>query len=447
MGSTLSSALLAPILERLAEANREFDSRYAGDSTGRQPVHVVYGGAQRFAFDTAQKFGVLALETIRKYASDARTLAQVTGMDQRIAESIYPLVISKLEREPVEDFRIDFEDGYGSREDGEEDGHARSAAAEVARGLREGTLPPFIGLRIKALTTIPTPRAIRTLDLFLTTVLEESGGALPANFVVTLTKVTLAAQVAALDEILLAIEGRFGLSARSTAVELMIETPQALVNRAGVCQIPVWIEAAQGRCRGIHFGPYDYTSSLNITSADQSLAHPACDFARQHMLAAAAGTGVFISDGPTKLLPLPVHRGRQLTAGQQLDNREAVHRGMRAHSDDIRRALRDGIYQGWDLHPAQLPTRYAATYAFFIEGAPSAAKRLRNFLEDARQATLLGNLFDDAASGQGLLNFFLRGHACGALDENAVAATGLTMEDIRGRSFLRILEARRGSTD
>lgn len=412
------------------EANSRFEARYPGDPTARQPVHVVYGGAQRFRFDTAAKFGKLALETLRQYGSPY------------VPETIHRRVVMKLEREPVEDYRIDFEDGYGSRSDAEEDEHADQAGRELARGFREGTLPPFTGIRIKALTNVLAGRAWRTLERFIDAAVDERGG-LPENFAVTLPKVTVPDQVSVLDEMLSEIERRFEIANR-IAVELMIETPQALINDKGVCAIPAMVEAAGGRCRGIHFGPYDYTSSLNIASTHQSLSHPACDFARQTMLAAVAGTGISVSDGPTKLLPVPVHRGgADLTEAQVAENRAAVNRGMAAHTADIRRALRDGIYQGWDLHPAQLPTRYAATYAFFREGLEAAANRLRNFLDDAQQATLLGNLFDDAASGQGLLNFFLRGHACGALDDADVALTGLTMEEIRGRSFMRILREHR----
>jgi len=55
---------------------------------------------------------------------------------------------------------------------------------------------------------------------------------------------------------------------------------------------------------------------------------------------------------------------------------------------------------------------------------------------------MLGTIFDDAATGQGLLNFFLRGVNCGALTEGEALATGLTLEELRGRSFVKILKAR-----
>ena len=125
-------------------------------------------------------------------------------------------------------------------------------------------------------------------------------------------------------------------------------------------------------------------------------------------------------------------------------NRASVHHAWALHYADVRRSLIQGFYQGWDLHPAQLATRYAAVYAFFLEGLDAAGQRLRNFVAKAAQATLVGDVFDDAATGQGLLNYFLRGINAGALtEEEATARTGLTLEEFRGRSFLRIMEGRK----
>lgn len=416
-------------LTHLIQANAEFDRRYPGASGERQPVHSVYGGAQRFRAGTVAKLGRIACDTLRTYLPDASTLERVTGMSEAVALAVHPRLAAKLQREPVEDFRIDFEDGYGVHNDTEEDNHAAQSSAELVRAMRDGTLPPFIGIRIKSLSAALWQRALKTLDRFLVPVLD-AAGVLPPNFVVTLPKVTVPGQVTALDEALGAIEERFGQPARSTRIELMIETPQVICNERGVCAIPALIEAAHGRCRGLHFGPYDYTSSIGITGSHQSLDHPSCDFARHVMQAATAGTGVFLSDGPTKTIP-------------KADNPEAVHRAMRVHYDDVRRSLHHGYYQGWDLHPAQFPMRYAAVYAFFLEGLESAGERLRNFLDAAAQATTLGTVFDDAASAQGLVNYFLTGWSCGALDESDLAPAGVTLEELRLRSFALIMERRR----
>jgi hypothetical protein len=226
----------------------------------------------------------------------------------------------------------------------------------------------------------------------------------------------------------------------------MIETPQAIINQRGEVALGSLVDAANGRCRSVHFGVYDYTASAGITAAYQTMGHPSCDFARQMMLVSLAGTGVHLSDGATNILPVGPHRtseGEPLSAEQLASNRAAVHGAWRLGFNDNMHSLRTGFYQGWDLHPAQFVTRYAAVFAFFLEGLESASNRLKTFVEKAALASLFGDVFDDAATGQGLLNFFLRGIACGAITEEEALATGLTLDEIRSRSFYKILEGRR----
>jgi len=448
MKQTLSPEDVQMVLAQIGEANRTFAKRYSGDSPRRQPVHTVYGGAQVFQSDSASKLGALAQRALETYAPEPRDLAQVLGLPDELAGRIFERVVSKLEREPVEDFRIDFEDGYGNRPDAEEDGHAESTAVEVAKGLAAGTLPPYIGIRIKPFTEELKRRAIRTLDLFLTALVRETAGSLPGNFVVTLPKVTIPDQAAALAQVLELLERHLGLTERALPFEIMIETPQAVLDETGSASLPRIVGAARGRCVAAHFGTYDYTASLNVTAAYQTMTHPACDFAKAVMQVALAGTGVWISDGATNILPVPPHRsapgGPVLDARQIDENRAAVHAAWKLHYGHVRHSLAHGFYQGWDLHPAQLPTRYAALYAFFLEGLDSASTRLKNFVEKAGQATLVGEVFDDAATGQGLLSHFLRAWSCGAVTEGeAVEKSGLTLDELRGRSFVRILKSRR----
>ena len=407
----------------------------------RQPVHTVYGGAQLFKAETPARLGANALELIRNYTPDAASFARCLGLPEGdFASSVFERTVAKLEREPVEDFRIDFEDGYGYRSDSEEDGHAQSAAKALAQARTKPGFPPFIGIRIKALTEALRARANRTLDLFFQALFAEISQ-LPDNFVVTLPKISEPGQVAELVEILERLESRHGLQPGAVKVELMIETPQAIIDASGSFGIPKLIEAARGRCRGLHFGPYDYAASCEIAAAEQRLDHPACDFARNVMQVSAAGRGVTLSDGPSTILPIPRHRGA-ITEEQAAENRAIVHRAMRHHFDLVQRSLANGYYQGWDLHPGQIPTRYAAVYAFFLKSLDSAATRMRNFIDKAAQATLVGDVFDDVATGQGLLTFLLRGVNCGAFTEQEASASGLTIEELRGRSFLKILANR-----
>ncbi|MDQ6808501.1 MAG: aldolase/citrate lyase family protein [Verrucomicrobiota bacterium] len=432
----------------MADANAAFTRRYPGGSNRRQAVHTVYGGAHLFRADTAQRLGSVALRSLEEYTPDAATLAGVLGIDRDVSRKVYERIVEKLRREAVEDFRLDFEDGYGNRADTEEDQHAASSAAEVARGMISKSLPPFIGVRIKPLSEELRIRSMRTLDVFITSLVAEAHGNLPENFVVTVPKVQLPEQVAAAVRFFELLEQRTGLTSGSLKLEPMIETPQAIIDERGSSAIASLIDAAEGRCQSIHFGVYDYTASCGITAAYQAMGHPTCDFARQVMLVSTAGTGVHLSDGATNILPVGPHRaseGKSLTPEQREQNRAAVHAAWQRGFNDNMHSLRNGFYQGWDLHPAQFVTRYAAVYFFFLSSLTSASGRLKAFVEKAALASLFGDVFDDAATGQGLLNFFLRGIACGAITEEEARETGLSLDEIRSRSFLKILQNRRAS--
>jgi hypothetical protein len=477
--TTLDPKDTASILERVARAGAELAGRFPGESPRRQPVHTVYGGAHVFRADTAPKLGVLALRFLQEYAPNWAVLAKalvLPGSDRwpelpenpsdlkaqlewatsadaeahrtaRMAQTVYSRIVEKLRREPVEDFRIDFEDGYGNRPGEEEDGHATSAAGEVAAGMAGGTTPPYIGIRIKPFTEELRSRSVRTLDIFVTELVSRTGGKLPDNFVVTLPKVTTPEQVAALADLFDRLEAALGLPSGALKLEIMIETPQSIFRPDGGAAPLALASAARGRCVAAHFGTYDYTASLNITAAYQTMTHPACDFAKHVLQVSLAGTGLWLSDGATNVMPIPPHRaaeGGGLTTEQAAENRDTVHRAWKLHYDHVWHSLTGAYYQGWDLHPAQLPTRYAAVYAFFLDGLDAASARLKNFVQQAGQATLVGEVFDDAATGQGLLNYFLRAWNCGAItEEEAVEKSGLTVEELRSRSFVRILQGRR----
>ncbi len=480
MKSTLDPTSMRDTMARLTRANTEFSAAFPGEPESRQPIHTVYGGAHLFRSDMAHKLGTSALHALEEYAPDFATFARaldlpgahslpetpdaIAALRARLsddatsvraahpaawmAHEIYTRVIEKLRREPVEDFRLDFEDGYGNRPDAEEDATAGSAAHEVAQGLSSDTLPPFIGIRIKTFNEELRARAVRTLDIFLTALVDATGGKLPANFVVTIPKVVVPEQVATTVDLFEMLEHGLKLAPGTLKLEMMVEMTQSILTANGEANLPRLLRAARGRCIGAHFGTYDYTAGCNITAAFQTMAHPACDFARHMMQVSFARTGIFLSDGATNVMPVPVHRvgtdGRALSFEQQQRNRSVVHQAWKLHFDHIQDSLMRGFYQGWDLHPAQLPTRYAAVYAFFLHGLGAAAERLRNFVEKAAQATLVGDVFDDAATGQGLLNYFLRAINSGAVAENeALKLTGLTLDEVRGRSFVKILANRR----
>ncbi|HEY9759222.1 MAG TPA: hypothetical protein V6C97_28950 [Oculatellaceae cyanobacterium] len=477
MKTSLTADATKELFEKLTEANNRFATHYPGESDLRQPVHTVYGGAQLFKHDSTVKLGELSVKSMQEHAPNFAVFAralQLPGFEElptdeaavnklvklldatksvqegmtgaRLAFTVYTRVMDKLKKEAVEDFRIDFEDGYGNRPDAEEDGDAQRTAKEVALGMSKKTLPPFIGIRIKPFTEELRARSVRTLDIFITTLLAETGGALPNNFVVTLPKVTVPEQVTTFVELLKLIEKKNDLTPGTLKLELMVETTQSIINERGEIALPALIAAAENRCTGAHFGTYDYTASCSITAFHQSMDHPACDFARSMMKVSLAGTPVFLSDGATNIMPVGPHRakeGAELTTGQKQENLQVVHAAWKLSFDHVSHSLRNAFYQGWDLHPGQLPVRYAACYTFFLQGLDPASIRLRSFMEKAAQATLVGDVFDDAATGQGLLNYFLRALNCGAITEEEVTATSLTLEEIRGRSFVKILAARR----
>jgi citrate lyase beta subunit len=412
MKSSLANEQISDLIEPLRQANEEFSRVYAGETGRRQPVHTVYGGAHLFKADSAKRLGAVAQRALDQFAPDFLTFARalnlrdadklpeslddapelVTDLEKGpeptrrennsawLAHTIYNRVSEKLTREPVEDFRIDFEDGYGNRPDDEEDGHAASAAAEVAKGTKDGTLPPFIGIRIKPFNEELRARSFRTLDIFVSTLIEQSEGRLPNNFVVTLPKITIPQQVAALASLLERLEKGNGLAEGSLKFEMMIETTQSIINHDGQINLPLLLRPAAGRCIAAHFGTYDYTAGCNITAAHQHMMHPACDFAKAMMQVSFAGTGIWLSDGATNIMPVAPHRfvegGPQLTPQQIDENREVVHRAWKLHYDHIQHSLINGFYQGWDLHPAQLPTRYAAVYSLLLESLSAAYERL-----------------------------------------------------------------------
>ena len=476
MTSSFTTDNIADINNRLQTANARFSQNYPGESSARQPVHTVYGGAHIFKEGTAINMGKGALNHINAYAPNFVEFAKILelkghdqlpnsqenistledyftsksseGKDEHVgyfSYTVYQRVLEKLSREAVEDFRIDFEDGYGNRPDEEEDSHAILAAEEVAKGMASNSLPPFIGIRIKPLTEEQKNRAIRTLDIFASTLSEKTNGILPNNFVVTLPKVTIPEHVTAIVQLFRILEEKTELASGSLKLELMIETPQSILDNNGNSALPSLVKAADDRCIGAHFGVYDYTASTNIIAEHQSLTHPNCDFARHMMQVALGGTGIRLSDGATNIMPVEPHRpsdGNSLTDRQIKENKSMVHHAWRLNFNNVNHSLKHGYYQGWDLHPSHLPLRYAAVYSFFLDGLASTSLRLKSFMGKAAQATLIGDVFDDAATGQALLNYFLQGISCGAILEKDAEKTGLTLDEIRTRSFKKILEGR-----
>jgi citrate lyase beta subunit len=359
-------------------------SRYPGPRAGRQPVHTVYVPADRFGE-----------HTVADWRTDALAALDEHGPIPGLEPDLLARVRVKLDNEPIEDLRIDFEDGYGVRDDDIEDEAARAAGAALARMAQ----PAFVGIRMKSLEGPTRRRGVRTLELFLESLL--GAGSLPPGFRVTLPKVTSVRQVEVMVEICAALESAYSLP--TLGFELQIETPQAILGADGTALVAPMLHAAAGRCAGLHYGTYDYSASLGVAAAFQSMEHPVADHAKAVMLVAAAGTGVPVCDGSTNVLPV--------------GGREAVRDAWALHARLVRRSLERGFYQGWDLHPAQLPSRYAATLGFYRDSAAASAERLRAYLARAESGVL-----DEPATARALAGFLLRGIECGALDPDEMHA-------------------------
>jgi citrate lyase beta subunit len=371
---------------RLAPVDAELRRRYPSEPYARQPVHTLSVPADLFGPGVLREYGRLVRRTVAEHGP------------LPFEPEIIARVLNKLDREPVEDLRIDFADGYGVRDDAEEDAAARS----TANALRSSDCPPFVGLRCKSLAGPTRRRAVRTLDVFL-----DALGPPPPGFVITLPKVSTAEQVEAMIILCGQLEFAHGLPEGSLRFEVQVETPAAILGADGVATVALLIRAAAGRCVGLHYGAREYSVGVGIAAGFASLDHPAADHARAVLQVAAAGTGIRLSDGSSQVVP----------AGDTA----AVQTAWLVHARLVRRSLERGFYQGWDLHPALLPTRFGATYAFFRQAAPAAADQLGRHLSRPRTA--------EPATTRALAGFLLRGLDCGALDESSLEFDRSTLEN------------------
>ncbi|WP_299054657.1 aldolase/citrate lyase family protein [uncultured Nocardioides sp.] len=399
----LSPADLDALDVLLAPTDRLLAERYPGDDGRRQPVHTVYVPADRFHAGTARAWGDEAARLVTEHDGWARLAGDLVRPD--LADDLARRAAAKLATDPVEDLRIDLEDGYGLRDDDTEDADVVAAAHEVARAAADGLLPRSVGLRVKCLEAPLRRRSVRTLGLFLTTLLEH--GPLPTGLVTTLPKVSTAAQVEAMRQVCERLETALGLAAGVLRFEVQVETPPVVLGADGRVPLTDCLTAGQGRVTSLHYGTYDYSASIGVAAGDQSLEHPAADLAKGLMQLAVAGTGVHLSDGSTNVVPT--------------GDADQARAAWALHHRLVRRSLSRGIYQGWDLHPGHLPTRYLATFGYYREGLDAAATRLSAYLQKVE-----GDVMDEPATAKALSGFVVRALRCGAVDPDEVdARTGL----------------------
>lgn len=394
--STLSSAQLATAATALGDTDALLANSYPGDTGSRQPVHTVYVPGHKYRAGLAQQWGADAQAAVTAFGGIARL---VEALDVPDAERgiIAERVSAKLATEAIEDLRIDFEDGFGDQGDAAEDAAVVLAATELAQDVAAGTAPPFVGIRFKCFEAETRDRGIRTLDLFVTTLVRETNGALPEGLILTLPKVTTVAQVEVMVALLEQLETALGLTPGRLTFEVQIETPQVIIAQDGTIPVAQLLHAGNGRITGLHYGTYDYSASVGVSAAFQSMEHPAADFAKEVMQVAVAGTGVRLSDGSTNVVPTS-NDPALLAATWQL------------HARLVRRSLERAYYQGWDLHTAHLPSRFVATYTFFRTGVDQIATRLRNYVQQNTEGFL-----DEPATARPLAAFLARGLQSGAV--------------------------------
>ena len=398
MRTVLDGEQTADLIAAITSAASAHAARRPGDRGGRQPVHTVYVAADRVEQSTVATLGREARRLLDLHAPDPAAFAAAFGVSVDLAAQVRQRVAHKLQREPVEDLRIDFEDGYGRRHDAQEDADAVRTAHALAAAVSAGTAPPFFGLRIKSFVDGGHERAIRTLDGFLTALLDDGDGTLPDGFLLTFPKVVTAAHVEAFATLLGRLERALGLADSALTFEMQVETVESIVDANGRVALPSLVAAAQGRMVGAHFGVFDYTAACGLPAQEQRLDHPACDFARHVMQVALAGTGVRLSDGSTNRVPRD-------------DTTAAMTDVWGHHAGLVRRSLAHGFFQGWDLHPSHLVSRFAAVYAFHLAGFEDTTRRLGAW----HTASASGDVLDEPATIRALQASLRRAVDCGAV--------------------------------
>lgn len=398
-----AARFLAQVEQRLADDDREFAAAYPAPRPRRQPVHTCYVPADRFGSGTVRSWGDQALELLAAHEDIAVAVAGRGGPDE--TGPLLERVRAKLRHEPIEDLRVDFEDGLVGCGEADEDRYATVAAVALAEVIGGEGAPARVGLRIRGLEPRTRARGLRTLTLFVRAL---AAATAVEALTVTLPKVTSVGQVEAIAEVAEELERLTGLAPGTLGLELQIETPQSVLGPHGVVLLPLLLRAGDGRVTGFHYGTYDYSSTSGVAALHQASDHPVADFAKRLMQLATADTGIEVSDGSSNILPV----------GGAAD----VEHAWSEHARLVRRALASALYQGWDLHPGQLVTRYLTTYAFYREGFAVAAGRLRAHRQGGDgPATVL----DEPATARALASFLVRGVECGALAEDeVVTATG-----------------------
>lgn len=409
MAPRLDPTTVDRLLAGVTDADTAYRRAWPGDPNTRQPVQVLYVPADRITADLPHRLGTEALRLLDEHAPDPPGFGGAMGLEARLAPEVRERVTAKLETEPIEDLRIDFEDGYLGRSDDEEARDAAAAATALAGWIADGTAPPFFGLRVKSFTDGLARRSVATLDGFIGTLIDAVGD-LPAGFMVTFPKIVAVEHVRTFVEVLEQLEHVHGLPEGRLRFEVQIETTPSVLDGSGTVALRAIREAGKGRICGAHLGVYDYTAGLGLPPGQQYPQHPACDFVRHLLQVSFAGTEVRLSDGSTNAVP--TH-----------DSAEELHRVWSQHAAVVRHSLAHGYVQGWDLHVSHLVSRYATVFADLLGGIDEVLGRLKGWYAEDQS----GGVLDEPATIRRL-----EAHVQRAVDTGAIS-----QDDVRERTGRR----------
>jgi citrate lyase beta subunit len=383
----LDASARAAIEEILTPVDADLARLFPGDRDEIQPAHTVYVSAADVDVDTPER-----------WAAAAGRLESSPVVADLATDDVRAIAHARLIENPIEDLRIDLEDGYGWRSDAAEDADATRAGTILADWVKRRPYAPRIaGVRAKGLGAAERGRGIRSLERVL-----DGAGGVPPGFVITIPKLRDVRQVDAVSVMCAGFEHAHGLTEGALKVELQVEIPQAILGPDGRATVAEAIHRGTPRVVGLHYGTYDYSAACGIVSAQQSLEHPVADHAKAVMQVAAAQTGVWVSDGSTQVMPTGTP--------------EQIDAALRRHHRLVTRSLERGFYQGWDMHPGHLVTRWLAVTGFFRSAMPAAATRLQAYFE--RRS---GDVVDEPATAMSLALVIRRGLAARAFAADEVA--------------------------
>lgn len=433
----------------LIESLNEKFGEYHLSKTSVHPVHTVYGGAQLFHRNTLKKIGEKGIALIKNYFSEPPYCTVLSGesdvpLNSEIRQQVIDQTINKLTVNPVEDYRIDFEDGYGLRDSAKEDEDAERCAIELSELFQKSDNSSAFqtGIRIKSFSLPTLQRSIRTFDIFLSTFFQNCDIQNVPFLSVCLPKVTDLKEVELLLSLLTDYAKSHNLNTGFLRAEIMLETPEFYLKSNGFAALREMVDSFSGSFNALHLGLYDFTSSLGVQSADQKYNHPYLDFLRFQTIMQFSKSTIRLVDGATMEMPVEKYKKSEFAELSEEEcnaNKIMIINAANAHTENIYHSMKMGFDSSWDLHPGQVAIRYLTLFTNYKKSFSAMRERFINFVENAARATVLNGQFDDAATGQGMLNYFIKGYRLGALSADDIRKTGFDIETLVKKSFAELI--------